>query len=62
MNKKNKELLTGLDMVHAALWSMKEEAKKGSRVVNAIELECILMILASVMKDLGDTRFTKEAI
>ena len=49
-------------MVHAALWSMKEEAKKGSRVVNAIELECILMILASVMKDLGDTRFTKEAI
>lgn len=56
---KKKDVLTGLDMVHCALWQMKEEAERGSRIVNAKEMECILVILGAVMKDLGDKRFAK---
>jgi len=47
--------LTALDMVHATLWKIQEDLKDGAikRIVNPIEVTCLLLLVEAAMKDLG---------
>lgn len=57
-----KNALMGLDMVHADLWLKLENLKATkvkSLVVNQVELECLLILLETSMKNLG-ARFVEK--
>ena len=58
-----KDALTGLDIVHADLWLKRETLRKTKTkglVVKEIEIECLITLVETVMKQLGfDKEFTK---